>query len=126
MSEKTDTGKDVMDKTKSGPFDAKRQELLTAIETYQGNILETHKRIELIDSLQSIIKIVSGAKVVHLGTFRFYGDPLVVSLPDIETLGTFLRELEHLKSKIPTVELTYSGKIAGDEVLAEVKIAFKD
>jgi len=119
MSEKIDTGKEAMD-----PFDTKRKELHREIEEHQASILRLNERIDLMYSLQCIIRIFSGAKVVRWK--RYTDDSTIeVILPDIETLGAFFRELEHLNSKMPKVALTYSGKIAGDEVLAEVKIQFK-
>jgi len=119
MSEKTDTGKEVMD-----PFETERNQLIAAVGAYRGNILEAHKKIELLDSLQSIVKYLSGAKVVQMTDLGYR--PLKVSLPDVEVLGTFFRELDHLKSKMPDLRLTYSGEVSQDKVLAEVVIQFKD
>lgn len=129
MSEKIETGKEVKEspkpkkKTKPDPFDTKRKELLGKIETHHAIILAFHKEIGLFDALQSIVKLLSGAKTVRIGR---YSDTLEVSLPDIESLGVFFRELEHLKSRMPKVELTYSGKVDGNNVLAEVEIRFKE
>lgn len=130
MSEKTDTGKEESPKPEKpkkkkktepepDPLDSQRKVILGLIENHQNDILYLHKKIELTDSLQSIIKLLSGAKAVKFGT---YSNTLEVSLPDIETLGVLFRELEYLKSKMPKVELTYSGDVAGDKVLAEVRI----
>jgi len=132
MSEKTETGKEVKGspkpkkKLKPDPFDRKKKDLLGRIKTRKESILTLHEEIGLIDSLQYIVTSFSGAKVVRPEEDLRYYSPLNVSLPDIETLGAFFRELKHLKSKMPKVELTYSGQVTEDKVLAEVKIRFKE
>lgn len=132
MGEKTDTGKEVVKpsdapqgspkpkrKNMPDPLDVRRKELLERIELNKHGILISHEKIELVDSLQRIIKIFSGAKAVKLET---YSNILEVSLPDVESLGVFFRELEHLKSEMPKAKLTYSGKVDEDKILAEVRI----
>ena len=105
-------------------FNSTRKEILEEIEKFSRIILDLDERTALIGLLQRIVEIVSGVEAAHSYTHSYL--IFDVKLPDIETLGVFFRELEHLKLRRPNEKLAYSGKIDGDKVLAHVEVRFTE
>ncbi len=106
-------------------FKSTINQINVAILEHRQKLDELHTRIGLIRTLGLTIDSVADAQVAEISYMSRNMD-VVVSLPNIETLGTFLRELDHMQSKYLNAKLTYSGTIKKDLVNASLKISFKE